>query len=134
MQTEPWIERDRAMIDPLRTLGIEKGKPFKPDAETRATLDAAAVEAKAFLDDGYERGWGAFFEGTDWRSVGAAGPRQRGRRPATRCLTPTRRICAAWPTAYAFVGIKRLGTGQFYLMALHDTDGASLDGARAATA
>ena len=31
--------------------------------------------------------------------------------------------------SYAFVGIKRLGTGQFYLIALHDSDGAPLDGA-----
>jgi hypothetical protein len=31
VQSEPWIERDRAMIDQLRTIGIEKGKPFAPD-------------------------------------------------------------------------------------------------------
>src|SRR5215471_10295115 len=28
VQIEPWIERDRAIIDQLRTIGIEKGKPF----------------------------------------------------------------------------------------------------------
>lgn len=27
VQTEPWIDRDRAMIDQLRSIGIEKGKP-----------------------------------------------------------------------------------------------------------
>ena len=32
VQREPWLERDKAMIDPLKTIGIEKGKPFKPDA------------------------------------------------------------------------------------------------------
>ena len=27
VQTEPWIDRDRAMIDQLRWIGVEKGKP-----------------------------------------------------------------------------------------------------------
>ena len=36
VQREPWLERDKAMIDTLKTIGIEKGKPFKPDAKTQA--------------------------------------------------------------------------------------------------
>ena len=32
VQIEPWLQRDRAMIDPLKSIGIEKGKPFNPDA------------------------------------------------------------------------------------------------------
>ena len=32
VQREPWLERDKAMIDQLKTIGIEKGKPFNPDA------------------------------------------------------------------------------------------------------
>ena len=35
VQREPWLERDKAMIDPLKTIGIEKGKPFSPDARTK---------------------------------------------------------------------------------------------------
>ena len=31
VQSEPWLERDKAMIDPLKSIGIEKGKPFRPD-------------------------------------------------------------------------------------------------------
>ena len=46
-QNEPWIERDRAMIDPLRSIGIEKGKPFAPNAATQA-----------ILIDGHRRGQG----------------------------------------------------------------------------
>ena len=30
VQNEPWIDRDRAMIDPLKSLGIEKGEPSNP--------------------------------------------------------------------------------------------------------
>ena len=35
VQREPWLERDKAMIDQLKTIGIEKGKTFKPDARTQ---------------------------------------------------------------------------------------------------
>jgi hypothetical protein len=38
------------MIDQLKSIGIEKGKPFKPDAETKATFDKAAEEAGALLE------------------------------------------------------------------------------------
>ena len=31
IQIEPWLDRDRAMIDMLKSIGIEKGKPFDPD-------------------------------------------------------------------------------------------------------
>ena len=44
VQAEPWLERDRAMIDPLKTIGIERGKPFKPDAKTQQILNTAIQE------------------------------------------------------------------------------------------
>ena len=39
VQDEPWLPRDRAVIDTLRTIGIEKGKPFSPGADMRKALD-----------------------------------------------------------------------------------------------
>ncbi len=33
VQREPWQTRDKVMIDQLKTIGIEKGKPFNPDAD-----------------------------------------------------------------------------------------------------
>src|SRR5215471_4207447 len=56
VQNEPWLDRDRAMIDPLRSLGIEKGKPFHPDDATNATLASAAREAGAWLEAKYDAG------------------------------------------------------------------------------
>ena len=47
VQAEPWLTRDKVMIDFLKTIGIEKGKPFKPDAKTKSILDDAAREARA---------------------------------------------------------------------------------------
>ena len=50
MQTEPWLERDKAMIDTLRSLGIEKGKPFSPDEQTIRVLSGSMAEARAWID------------------------------------------------------------------------------------
>ena len=127
VQEEPWLDRDRAMIDTLKTLGIEKGTRFHPDAETRSILGAAVVEAKAFIADRYERGWGSFFEGTNWRSVA---PPILARAAESGYTLPDEYPTDLRGVAYsmAFVGLKRLGTGQFYLLALADKDGAPLDG------
>ena len=40
VQTEPWLARDKLMIDMLKSIGIEKGKPFNPDAKTQDILNA----------------------------------------------------------------------------------------------
>jgi hypothetical protein len=67
MQREPWIDRDRVMIDELRTIGIEKGKPFKPDEKTRQVLNDAVREAHAWLNDHYELLLATpYNEGTRW--------------------------------------------------------------------
>ena len=50
VQTEPWLERDKAMIDQLKSLGIEKGRPFSPDVKTKEMLESGAREANAWLD------------------------------------------------------------------------------------
>jgi len=54
VQAEPWLDRDKVMIDQLKTIGIEKGKPFNPDQNTQSTLNQAAREAHDRLDAGYE--------------------------------------------------------------------------------
>jgi hypothetical protein len=64
VQAEPWLPRDRAMIDQLRTIGIEKGKPYAPDAATTKAQEAGMAEAKALLAARYDAGFPPFFEGT----------------------------------------------------------------------
>jgi len=67
VQSEPWLARDKAMIDPLKTIGIEKGKAFSPDAKTRGILDDAAKEAHAWLETKYETLFTPpFYGGTGW--------------------------------------------------------------------
>lgn len=67
VQSEPWLTRDKAIIDSLRTIGIEKGKAFNPDAKTRAIFDDAAKEAHAWLETRYAANFSPpYFEGTGW--------------------------------------------------------------------
>ena len=67
VQHEPWIERDKAKIEMLRSVGIEKGKKFDPDDETAGILNEAAAEAHAFLDHGYENIFTTSFnDGMQW--------------------------------------------------------------------
>ena len=54
VKPEPWLERDKLMIDILKSIGIEKGKPFNPDAKTLDILKSAAREAQALLESRYE--------------------------------------------------------------------------------
>ena len=42
INNNPVHERDRFFMAMLKPLGIEKGKPFKPDARQRAILEDAA--------------------------------------------------------------------------------------------
>jgi len=46
---EPVLPRDKEMLGMLRTLGIEKGKEFKPDDATQAVLRQAINEAHAWF-------------------------------------------------------------------------------------
>jgi hypothetical protein len=127
VQSEPWLDRDRAMIDQLRSIGIEKGKPFNPDAETRELLEAGAREAQAWLEAKYDAGFPPFWEGSRWTF------------PAPPELIEAAQASFAEPDAYptdarglgysyAYIGIKRLGAGQFYLITIRDQDGNSFDG------
>jgi hypothetical protein len=128
VQSEPWLQRDRAMIDPLKSLGIEKGKPFKPDDATKALLTAATREAGTWLEAKYDAGLPPFFSATS-----------RWTFPAPPDLVKAAQEAYADPNSYpidtrglaysyAFVGIKRLGAGQFYLISIRDKDGRSFDG------
>lgn len=49
IQYEPVIERDKAMMALLAGIGIEKGKPFNPDAETKRALEEGLKLAYASM-------------------------------------------------------------------------------------
>jgi hypothetical protein len=130
VQNEPWLQRDRAMIDQLKTLGIEKGKPFTPSDATKTMLASAAREAHVFLEAKYDAGLPPFFSATS-RWTAPAPP------DLIKVMQDGYADVNAYPVdergmvySYAFIGLKRLGVGQFYLISIRDKDGDSFDGAK----
>lgn len=130
VQREPWLDRDRVMIDFLETIGIEKGKPFNPDEKTEQVLNEAVRQARAWLVHKYENVFTPpYYEGTHW-ALPASKEVLEG--VMTNYANPN-----AYPVdgrgvtySYAFFSPKHLGTGQFYLMDIANKDGKPLDGGR----
>lgn len=127
IQTEPWQTRDKAMIDQLKFIGIEKGKPFNPDAKTTEILKSAAIEARDYIDGLYQAGFPPFFPNSRWAvpampelvKEGSSGYADPDTYPVdARALT----------YSIGYIGIKRLGTAQFYLIESKDKDGNAFDG------
>jgi len=118
------------MIDQLRSVGIEKATLFNPDANTREILQGAALEAKAWLDEQYDKGFPPFWPGSRW-ALPAWPEVVQGQSTnyANEESYPVRLRGLTY--SYAFISIKRLGTAQYYLMAIRDKDGEALDGSRA---
>lgn len=69
VQSEVVEDRDRFMLEHLRFLGIEKGKPFAPNAEQKAILEKAAVlgQAMAKANNYAKRFEPPFWKGTHWK-------------------------------------------------------------------
>jgi hypothetical protein len=130
VQIEPWLQRDRAMIDPLKSIGIEKGKPFKPNAATQEVLKQAALEAHAWFQPLYEQVIvPPFNEGKHWALP--ASPEfvkgiQSNYADPSSYPTDTRGLSYF----FAFFSAKHLGTGQYYLLTMKDNQGKFLNGAQ----
>lgn len=127
IQDEPWLTRDKVMIDVLKSIGIEKGKAFSPDEKMKNIFNHASRDAQDWLEKIYDKGLPPYWEGSYWGAPaypqvvkglqsGYADPNEY---PVQyRGLTYT----------YGYIGIKRLGTAQFYLMGAKDKDGNALNG------
>ena len=76
VQSEPWIRRDMAMIDQLKTIGIEQGKPFNPDAKLQQALKEGIAEAHAWMDNQYDSFYTttAEYPGSQWALPVLEGP------------------------------------------------------------
>ena len=129
VQREPWLERDKVMIDTLKAIGIEKGKPFNPDEKTKEILADAAREAHAWLDLKYETVFTPpFNEGTHWALPAMPGVAEG---MMTNFAKSDAYAVEGRGVAYsmAYFSAKHLGTGQYYLMTIVDKAGKPLDGA-----
>jgi len=129
VQSEPWLERDRVMIDQVKSLGIEKGKPFAPTPATKQALAAGISEARMELAAKYDAGLTPFFEGTHWTYPGPLDiikANEEGFSNPNSYPIDSRGLAYH----YAYIAIKRLGAGQFYLIDIKDKDGQSYDGGK----
>mgnify|MGYP003576815463 CR=1 FL=1 len=126
VQAEPWLERDKAMIDSLKTIGIERGKPFKPDAKTKRILGDAILEAKALLEESYDK-VPPFYPGGHWFF------------PATEELHQNIMSFFRTPDSYpvdargllytfAFFSAKHIGEAQYYLLSINVKSGKPFEG------
>ncbi len=130
VQAEPWLSRDKAMIDQLHSVGIEKGERFEPDETTQRLLQESADEAHSWIDLRYEALFASpYYEGTHW-ALPADSEVVEGLE--TNFARPDSYPIDGRGTSYsmAFFSAKRLGAGQFYLMSIKDGEDNALDGAR----
>ena len=126
---EPVFERDRLFMAMLKQLGIEKGKPFKPDwRQERILIEAALIgESMAKANDFAKRMEDAHYvDGSHWEFATVSPPDQR--REHYDALDGR----AAWfyeaVTNDPAMHGQKTGKGQVYLAAYKDKDGDWLDG------
>jgi hypothetical protein len=131
VQEEPWIDRDRVMIDLLKSLGIEKGKPFSPSEPTKVLMTSAIKEAGAWLEAKYDAGLTPFFSPSSRWTFPAPPELIKATQEAYSDLNSYPIDLRGMAYTYAFISIKHLGAGQFYAISIRDKDGDSFDGARA---
>jgi hypothetical protein len=128
---EPVRERDRIMMAMLKPLGIEKGKPFKPDARQTGILTEAALVGEAMARaNAYQKRFAnaAIWPDRRWEiSLGF----EPGAEP--EFAAPLDEY-ASWfyeaVTAAKAMATKVPGVGQTYLEATKDKDGNWLDGGK----
>jgi hypothetical protein len=130
IQSEPVMERDRLILAQLRFLGIEKGKPFKPDARQKKILEEAAIvgEAMAKANTSDKRVEPPFWTGTNWKHALVVSVDQR----AENYDQLDER--AAWFYEAVVISKGMLtqtpGVGQRYIASYKDKDGKWLDGGK----
>lgn len=131
LEREPVRESDRVMMAMLGKLGIEKGKPFNPDArQIRLLVEAADVgEAMARANAYHKRFDNAqIWPDRQWELSLAFQPGEES--PFMKPLDEY----ASWfyeaVTASRAMATKTPGVGQTYLEAMRDADGDWLDGGK----
>ncbi len=129
VQVEPWLQRDRVMIDQLASLGIRRGEPFVPDDDRRRVLAAASAEAHALLDHWYEEANRPYTDTAHW----GVPVRPEYLEATTDGFSDPQAYAVdgrALTFSFGFFSARHLGRGQFYLMGTRDSAGEPLDGSR----
>ena len=133
IDNNPVQEHDRFFMAMLMPLGIEKGKPFKPDARQTAILEEAAA-----LGDAMARN--VMYENT--QRISQAKPFPGGSWDWTICVKPSQetenysqldeRLQYTYGAIYLSpsIGVMKAGPGATYIQTFRDKDGDHFDGGR----
>jgi hypothetical protein len=121
---EPVQTRDLVAMGQLRSIGIEKGKEFKPDDVTTAILKEAAQEAHEG-SKAAAMGGEPWWPGTQWKLPESIGPKTSFTFQTDDALYIDNRGMIFF---LAFALPKKLGGATFYLEGGHDSHGQPLKG------
>ena len=133
INNNPVQEHDRFYMATLKPLGIEKGKPFQPNARQKAILEEAArigdAMGRVMLFDGPERFSNIHaFAGTQWHWVILVRPDQE----TEHYSQVDERLHYTYGAIYTSpgIGVMKAGPGSQYVQAFKDKDGNRLDGGK----
>jgi hypothetical protein len=131
LQKEPVQERDRYFMAMLRPLGIDKGKPFAPDArQTKLLTDGAFIGQKIAIANSFDKRFAGspYRAGVHWDHVVNVDPSQEAKYYSELDER------SAWfyeaVTLSAGMASKVAGLGQAYLGSYQDKDGNWFDGSK----
>jgi hypothetical protein len=119
VQAEPWLERDRVLIDVLSLIGIKKDQSFTPDSATMKLLTQAAHKTSQWLERRRKEIFPQFYEGEQW-FFPALKTVVNGQSDFYADINEYPVGARAVTYSMGFIGTKHLGVAQYYLYALSD--------------
>ena len=133
LNREVVAERDRFFMAMLKRVGIEKGKPFKPDPRQKKLLEEAALvgEAMAKANDLAKRSTKPYWKGVNWKIALGLDPTQR-QKNYDQLDERAEWMYEAVTTSAGMVTTKP-GHGSIYLASYADKDGDWLEGSKSYT-
>jgi hypothetical protein len=126
IQEEPVQTRDLVAMGQIRTLGIEKGKEYKPDPAASSTLTESAREAHTGFIAALNQGE-PWWPGSMWTLPENLGPKTGFSFQTSDYLGVDARGMIYF---LAYAPPAKLGAATFYLTGLHDSQGNPLDGGK----
>ena len=133
INNNPVQEHDRFFMAMLKPLGIEKGKPFQPDARQKAILEEAiklgdAMARNMMFGGGKYIGGATCFAGTKWDWLFMVKPNQESENYSQL----DERILYTYAAIYLSpgLGVMKAGPGGNYVVAMTDKEGNIFDGSK----
>jgi hypothetical protein len=125
ISVEPIRERDKVMMGALKTLGIEKGKPFKPDAKMKKIMRRAAIDAYYYMQQRYltVEPEELYWPDRRWRNVFYSDPNMGFSWDLEDMLDYDSRSVHPWFTAIYFPAKVTARPPTMYLATARDKDG-----------